>query len=38
MYNLVLNTNLELALTILATEDKTTQESLIEQALNWSDL
>ena len=34
MYNLVVNSNSELATTILQTEDKTTQESLIKQALD----
>ena len=34
MYNLVVNTNSELASTILNTEDKTAQESLVKQALD----
>ena len=34
MYNLVVNSNSELATTILQTEDKTAQESLIKQALD----
>ncbi|HEX8577319.1 MAG TPA: molecular chaperone HtpG [Flavobacterium sp.] len=38
MYNLVVNTNSELASTILATEDKTTQESLVKQALDLAKL
>ena len=36
MYNLVVNTNSDLATTILNTEDKTTQESLVKQALDLS--
>jgi molecular chaperone HtpG len=38
MYNLVVNTNSDLATTILNTEDKTTQESLIKQALDLAKL
>jgi molecular chaperone HtpG len=38
MYNLVVNTNSELATTILATEDKTAQESLVKQALDLAKL
>ena len=38
MYNLVVNTNSDLATTILKTEDKTTQESLIKQALDLAKL
>ena len=34
MYNLVVNTNSELASTILNTEDKSAQESLVKQALD----
>ena len=34
MYNLVVNTNSELATTILNTEDKSIQESLVKQALD----
>ena len=34
MYNLVVNSNSELATTILNTSDKTTQESLVKQALD----
>jgi molecular chaperone HtpG len=34
MYNLVVNSNSELATTILQTQDKTAQESLIKQALD----
>jgi molecular chaperone HtpG len=34
MYNLVVNTNSELATTILTTTDKTAQESLVKQALD----
>ena len=34
MYNLVVNTNSELATTILHTEDKSAQESLVKQALD----
>ncbi len=34
MYNLVVNTNSNLATTILNTEDKSTQESLVKQALD----
>ena len=34
MYNLVVNTNSELATTILNTEDKSAQESLVKQALD----
>ena len=38
MYNLVVNTNSDLATTILNTQDKTTQESLIKQALDLAKL
>jgi len=38
MYNLVVNTNSDLASTILSTEDKTAQESLIKQALDLAKL
>jgi molecular chaperone HtpG len=38
MYNLVVNTNSELATTILTTEDKSTQESLVKQALDLAKL
>ena len=38
MYNLVVNTNSDLATTILNTEDKTAQESLINQALDLAKL
>jgi len=38
MYNLVVNTNSELATTILATEDKSAQESLVRQALDLAKL
>lgn len=38
MYNLVVNTNSPLASTILSTEDKTTQESLVKQALDLAKL
>ena len=38
MYNLVVNTNSSLASTILNTEDKTTQESLVKQALDLAKL
>ncbi|MFL9830819.1 molecular chaperone HtpG [Flavobacterium sp. ST-87] len=38
MYNLVVNTNSPLATTILATEDKTAQESLVKQALDLAKL
>ncbi len=38
MYNLVVNTNSDLATTILKTEDKTAQESLIKQALDLAKL
>ena len=38
MYNLVVNTNSDLATTILNTEDKTAQESLIKQALDLAKL
>ncbi|TBX70386.1 molecular chaperone HtpG [Flavobacterium silvisoli] len=34
MYNLVVNTNSDLATTILTTEDKSVQESLVKQALD----
>ncbi len=34
MYNLVVNTNSDLAATILSTEDKSAQESLVKQALD----
>ncbi len=34
MYNLVVNTNSDLANTILNTEDKPAQESLVKQALD----
>jgi molecular chaperone HtpG len=34
MYNLVVNSNSELATTILKTSDKSAQESLIKQALD----
>jgi len=38
MYNLVVNSNSELANTILSTEDKTVQESLVRQALDLAKL
>ncbi|WP_140485111.1 molecular chaperone HtpG [Flavobacterium sp. GSA192] len=38
MYNLVVNTNSPLASTILSTEDKTAQESLVKQALDLAKL
>lgn len=38
MYNLVVNTNSNLATTILATEDKSVQESLVKQALDLAKL
>jgi molecular chaperone HtpG len=38
MYNLVVNTNSDLATTILATEDKLAQESLVRQALDLAKL
>ena len=38
MYNLVVNTNSELATNILNTEDKTVQESLVKQALDLAKL
>ena len=38
MYNLVVNTNSDLATTILNTEDKTSQESLVKQALDLAKL
>jgi molecular chaperone HtpG len=38
MYNLVVNTNSNLATTILATEDKSAQESLVKQALDLAKL
>ena len=38
MYNLVVNTNSELATNILNTEDKTTQEGLVRQALDLAKL
>ncbi|MFV8326064.1 molecular chaperone HtpG [Flavobacterium sp. ZS1P14] len=38
MYNLVVNTNSDLATTILTTEDKTAQESLVKQALDLAKL
>jgi molecular chaperone HtpG len=38
MYNLVVNTNSDLATTILATEDKSAQESLVKQALDLAKL
>ena len=38
MYNLVVNTNSPLATTILNTEDKTAQESLVKQALDLAKL
>jgi molecular chaperone HtpG len=38
MYNLVVNTNSELATTILATQDKSAQESLVKQALDLAKL
>ena len=38
MYNLVVNTNSDLATTILNTEDKTVQESLVKQALDLAKL
>jgi molecular chaperone HtpG len=34
MYNLVVNTNSDLATTILNTDDKSAQESLVKQALD----
>ena len=38
MYNLVVNTNSDLASNILNTEDKTTQEALVKQALDLAKL
>ncbi|MDR7212388.1 molecular chaperone HtpG [Flavobacterium piscis] len=38
MYNLVVNTNSDLASSILNTEDKSTQESLVKQALDLAKL
>ena len=38
MYNLVVNTNSELATTILNTDDKNVQESLVKQALDLAKL
>ncbi|MNF26707.1 Chaperone protein HtpG [compost metagenome] len=38
MYNLVVNTNSDLATTILTTEDKSAQESLVKQALDLAKL
>ncbi|WP_269683976.1 molecular chaperone HtpG [Flavobacterium lacustre] len=38
MYNLVVNTNSDLATTILNTEDKSAQESLVKQALDLAKL
>ncbi|HEY4629083.1 MAG TPA: molecular chaperone HtpG [Flavobacterium sp.] len=38
MYNLVVNTNSDLATNILNTEDKTTQEGLVKQALDLAKL
>jgi molecular chaperone HtpG len=38
MYNLVVNTNSELANSILTTKDKTTQEGLVKQALDLAKL
>lgn len=38
MYNLVVNTNSDLASTILSEKDKTTQESLVKQALDLAKL
>ncbi|MBP6181730.1 molecular chaperone HtpG [Flavobacterium sp.] len=38
MYNLVVNTNSDLATTILSTEDKLAQESLVKQALDLAKL
>ncbi|MET0944808.1 MAG: molecular chaperone HtpG [Flavobacterium sp.] len=38
MYNLVVNTNSDLATNILKTEDKTAQESLVKQALDLAKL
>jgi molecular chaperone HtpG len=38
MYNLVVNTNSELAASILNTEDKTHQEALVKQALDLANL
>jgi molecular chaperone HtpG len=38
MYNLVVNTNSDLATTILATGDKSAQESLVKQALDLAKL
>jgi len=38
MYNLVVNTNSDLAANILNTEDKSTQESLVKQALDLAKL
>jgi molecular chaperone HtpG len=38
MYNLVVNTNSDLATTILNTEDETVQESLVKQALDLAKL
>ena len=38
MYNLVINTNSELANNILTTEDKSQQEHLIKQALDLAKL
>jgi len=38
MYNLVVNTNSDLATNILHTTDKATQESLVKQALDLAKL
>ncbi len=38
MYNLVVNTNSDLTANILNTEDKSTQESLVKQALDLAKL
>ncbi|ODS83070.1 MAG: hypothetical protein ABS44_17775 [Chryseobacterium sp. SCN 40-13] len=38
MYNLVINTNSDLATTILNTTDKPAQESLVKQALDLAKL
>jgi molecular chaperone HtpG len=38
MYNLVVNSNSELATTILNTTDKSTQEHLVKQALDLPNL
>ncbi|MEW5676257.1 molecular chaperone HtpG [Flavobacterium enshiense] len=38
MYNLVVNTNSDLATTIISEKDKTTQESLVKQALDLAKL